>query len=273
MIPKVIHYCWFGGNPLPELTKECIKSWKMYCPDYEIKEWNEYNFNINCCDFVKEAYEAKKWSFVSDYARLYIIYHEGGVYLDTDVELIQNIDSFLENKCFLGEEKSGFVNTGIGFGAEKNNMIVKEMLDEYDGKHFKLNDKVLDTTPCPQKNTAPLLKYGYKYSGTDIWKDKNVTVYPPEFFSPMDYETGRIEITDNTKSIHHYTASWHSKTENQIQKITRFCFSCFGRKYGGKLARVIDIPLRIKYKIESAGIKATVKLAISKVFNSENTRE
>lgn len=168
MIPKIIHYCWFGENPLPELAQKCIASWEKYCPDYEIKEWNENNFDLNGCAFVKEAYEAKKWAFVSDFARLKIIYEEGGIYLDTDVEILKSFDTLLGNKCFLGEETSGFVATGLGFGAEKYNPIIKELLEMYIGKHFKLEDGLFDMMPCHRKNTEPLHKYGYKFSGTKI---------------------------------------------------------------------------------------------------------
>ena len=104
MIPKIIHYCWFGGNPLPELAIKCIESWKKYLPDYEIKEWNESNFDINCCAYVREAYEAKKWAFVSDYARFWILYQHGGLYFDTDVELIKSIDDLIVKGAFMGCE-------------------------------------------------------------------------------------------------------------------------------------------------------------------------
>ena len=117
MIPKIIHYCWFGSNPLSETAQECIASWRKYCPDYEIKEWNENNFDLNCCNFVKEAYEAKKWAFVRDVARLKIIYEEGEIYLDTDVQVVKSFDDLLNNQCFLGEETSGCIKTGLGFGA------------------------------------------------------------------------------------------------------------------------------------------------------------
>ena len=121
MLPKKIHYCWFGGNELPDLAIKCIESWKKYCPDYEIIEWNETNFDLECCDFVKEAYKAKKWAFVSDYARLKVVYDNGGIYLDTDVELVKSLDILLQEKCYFGEETTGYVATGLGFGAENGN--------------------------------------------------------------------------------------------------------------------------------------------------------
>ena len=130
-IPKVIHYCWFGGNPKSKLIENCINSWRKKCPDYEIIEWNESNFDINCCDYVKEAYEAKKWAFVSDFARLKIIYDNGGIYLDTDVELISSLEKFLEYDSYFGFEDSEHINTGLGFGAVKHNPILEVMINDY----------------------------------------------------------------------------------------------------------------------------------------------
>lgn len=262
MIPKTINYCWFGGKPLPKLAKQCIASWRKHCPDYEIKEWNESNFNLNGCNFVKEAYEAQKWAFVSDYARLKIIYEEGGIYLDTDVEVIKKLDAFLENKCYLGEETSGFVNTGLGFGAEKGSPIIKEMLDMYEDKHFKLADGSYDMTPCPRLNTTPLSKHGYAFSGKQIWKGENVTVYPPEYFCPINYETGKKSITANTYSIHLYNASWHTWIEQAIIAIERGECSKGSSEY--KLRRTASLPLRIINKISQQGLKALLIRADNK---------
>ena len=225
MIPKVIHYCWFGKGELPELALKCIDSWKRLCPDYEIKEWNESNFDLNVSDFVKEAYEEKRWAFVSDYARLWIVFNYGGVYLDTDVQLVKSLDELLDNKCFLGAETTGLVNTGLGFGAEKNNAVIKLLLNEYDGRHFKMNNGVYDIIPCPQKNTAPLKKMGYRFSEDVIFKTNLVTVYTPEYFCPINYQTGELFITENTISIHHFSASWISEDDaaeaDEISKILK----------------------------------------------------
>ena len=156
MIPKKIHYCWFGRNPKPKLAEKCIASWKKYCPDYEIIEWNEDNFDIDMNAYVKSAYEQKKYAFLTDYARLLIIYENGGVYFDTDVELIKPIDDLLENKSFFGFEDREHVNTGLGFGAEKENQIIKRMQKEYDG----LLDKGDSFIGCPILNTNALVKAG-----------------------------------------------------------------------------------------------------------------
>ena len=248
MIPKVIHYCWFGGNPLPELAQKCISSWKMHCPDYEIKEWNESNFDLNCCDFVKEAYESKKWAFVSDYARLKIIYDQGGIYLDTDVELVKSLDELLNVRCYLGAETSGYIATGLGFGAEKGNCIIQEMIQEYTERHFKLNDRIYDIEPCPIKNTKPLLKHGYRFNDSYIWKNENVTVFPPEYFCPLNYETGKTNITKNTYSIHLYNASWHSKLDDIIILLERSNKGKNSMEY--KFRRMVSLPFRVLRKIE-----------------------
>lgn len=255
MIPKVIHYCWFGGNPLPELAQKCILSWKNHCANYEIKEWNESNFDLNCCDFVNEAYKAKKWAFVSDFARLKIIYEEGGIYLDTDVELIKPLDDLLINPSFLGEETSGLVNTGLGFGAEKHNPIIKELLEMYAEKHFNLGNGRYDMLPCPQKNTEPLYKYGYKFSGNKIWKSEYTVVYPPEYFCPLNYETGEMHLTGRTYSIHLYNASWHTRIDDIIVKLER-CHNKESIEF--KIRRGISFPFRVVNKISKLGVMNTL---------------
>ena len=147
-IPKVIHYCWFGRNEKPNLFYKCFESWKKYCPDYEIIEWNEDNFDINMIPYVKEAYEAKKWAFVADYARLWIVYHYGGIYLDTDVELLRPLDNLLASEAFFGSEDEKSIATGLGFGARKGNNVVKCMLLDYSDQHFKNKDGTYDLTTC-----------------------------------------------------------------------------------------------------------------------------
>lgn len=250
MIPKVIHYCWFGRKPLPELVKQCIESWKKYCPDYEIVQWNEENVDLECCDYVKEAYDAKKWAFVSDYVRLMIIYKYGGIYLDTDVELVNSLDNLILHKCFLGTESTGNINTGVGFGAEKENRIIKLLLEEYKNQHFYTKKNGYDKTPCPVRNTRAIKKIGYTPNKKNVWKVEDVAVFPEEYFSPINYETGISNITKNTISIHHYAASWHNQSEEKKIKILRWCISSFGEKKGKKIADILSIPYRIKLKFE-----------------------
>lgn len=206
MIPKKIHYCWFGRNPKPKLAEKCIASWKKYCPDYEIVEWNEDNFNVEMNIYTKSAFDQKKYAFLTDYARLLIIYEYGGIYFDTDVELLKPIDDLLENKSFFGFENNKYVNTGLGFGAEKGNEIVKLMQEEYDG----LLDKGNPFVGCPILNTNALLKAGMRLDGKKQDLDGNM-IYPAEYFNPYDDPTGRLNITNNTYSIHWYAKSWMSK--------------------------------------------------------------
>lgn len=223
MISKQIHYCWFGRNPVPISVKKCINSWYYYCPDYSITLWNEDNFDVFSHPYMEEAYKAKKWAFVSDLARLLIIYEHGGVYLDTDVELIASLDSVLHNTFFFAIEKdtnirtnkeSIHIATGLGFGAEPKNNIIKAMLDEYEGVHFNIPNG-FDLTPCPVRNSRALKKYGW--DGKDkILKVDNGTVYPSDYFCPEEYSSDIKRYSSNTISIHHYDSSWKSEKEKLI---------------------------------------------------------
>lgn len=213
-IPKVIHYFWFGHNPKPKLIQKCIASWKKYCPDYEIIEWNEDNFDITLCDYMREAYEAKKWGFVPDFARLWVIYNYGGFYLDTDVELIKSLDSLRDKKTFFASEGDSYINTGIGFGSVKGAPILKAMFEEYYKLHFKLPDGTLATdTPSPIIQTESIRKFldGFEVKDT-VQEIKGVTFYPKEYFCPFDYNTRIMHKTKNTIGIHRFAASWTSKS-------------------------------------------------------------
>lgn len=217
MIPKVIHYCWFGGNPLPESAVKCIESWRKYNPEYEIKRWDENNFELDV-RYAREAYKAKKWAFVSDYARLKIVYEYGGIYLDTDVEVIKPLDPLLFEKAFLGSETDGFVATGLGFGAEKNNPVIKKLLSVYQKRRFTLSSKIYDQTSCPRLNTPVIQELGFVFSEKEIWRCDEAAVYPPDFFCPMNYKTGKMNITDRTYSIHHFSASWVTNQNKEIEE-------------------------------------------------------
>lgn len=266
MIPKVIHYCWFGKKPIPDKYKQYIDSWRKYCPDYEIKEWNESNFDINDSDFAKEAYERKKWAFVSDYVRLKIIYDEGGIYLDIDVELIKSLDNFLNCRCFFGTEPSGYVNTGIGFGAERHNPVIEKMLHQYDN-HFVLADGSFDMKPCPQKNSIIIFDLGYQYNKYNIWQNEEVAVYPPDFFCPLDYDTGKLSLTERTVSIHHYGASWHNLWSEIMYKIRKKCIKKFGYKVGEKISGVVTIPFVIFNKASTLGLKNFIVFLFRRLKN------
>lgn len=219
-IPKVIHYCWFGKGKMPPLSEKCIKSWKKYCPDYEIICWNEDNFDINENMYAKEAYEAGKWAFVSDYARLKVLYENGGIYLDTDVEIIKPIDTLIEDCGYMGFDDNGVISTGLGFACEKGNELVGQLLADYNDIHFTLADGSYDLTPCPVRNTKTMVKLGL-----DLEK-KNQTfmgikILPEDYLCPMKYYIGKKIITKNTYSIHHFCASWTSKKAKRTLIVKR----------------------------------------------------
>lgn len=210
MIPKKIHYCWFGGKPLPKSALKCIESWKKYCPDYEIIEWNESNYDLQKNEYVKLTYEQKKYAFLTDYVRLDVIYNEGGIYLDTDVEIIKPIDDLLKNTCFLGMEQVGTVATGLGFGAQKHNKFILENKKYYEDNSFVDNKGNFKKVICVKITTDLLNKKGLKKEN-NIQKIKNdITIYPPEYLNPLKMGTNKLTITKNTYSIHHYEASWKS---------------------------------------------------------------
>lgn len=208
MIPKIIHYCWFGKNKYPAIVQKCVASWHKYCPDYEIKLWNEDNYDVKKNMYMIEAYKNKKWAFVSDFARLDIIYKEGGIYLDTDVELVRSLDDLLEEKCFVAGDGMG-INTGLGFGAEKEHPVVKEMLDLYEGKHF-ITAGVPDLTPCTVLNTKPFLQAGYDIAAKQIFRMQGAVVLPPEYFSPIEGIHSELKITPNTHGIHWNSRLWET---------------------------------------------------------------
>ena len=191
-IPKVINYCWFGKEELPDLAKKCIASWEKHCPDYEIKRWDETNVGQIDNLYARQAFEAKKWAFVSDYFRLKIIYEQGGIYLDTDVELIKSLDPLTDRyDGFFGYEKGeGLVATGLGFGAEKGNKFVKAMLDEYDGISFLSESGEPDTTPCPKRNTKALLSLGLDTAKRNQVID-NVCFLSEDVLCPINFYTGK----------------------------------------------------------------------------------
>lgn len=227
MIPKVIHYCWFGGKPLPKLAKKCIASWKKYCPGYEIKEWNESNYNFNSCEYANEAYKAKKYAFVSDFARFDILYRYGGIYFDVDVELIKPIDSIVENGAFMAVEDFSAdqkdekitINPGLGIAAEPGMNIYKELLDFYNTIRFVNHDGSLNLETVVAYTTRIFFNHGLK-NISETQKIEGITIYPKEFFNPCDMWTKKIIITEKTVSIHHYAGSWLSKKE-KFKRIVR----------------------------------------------------
>lgn len=249
LIPKKIHYCWFGGNPLSDLAKKCIGSWKKYLPEYEIVEWNESNFDIHSCDYVEQAYKEKKWAFVSDYARFKILYENGGLYFDTDVEIINSFDKIIEKGAFMGCEKNekgeSLVNPGIGLAAYPRMDIYNEILEVYENESFIINGKINYKTVV-NRTTEVLTKYGYKQNSS-IQRVREINVYPWDFFCPMDYATGELNITDNTKSVHWYDASW---LDDKMQKRREKCMK-IRKKHKGKFSDFLcKIYMKFSYGFE-----------------------
>lgn len=219
MIPKIIHYCWFGGNKKPKLIKRCIESWKKFCPDYEIKEWNESNFNINCSDYVKKAYEMKKWAFVADYARFYVLNQYGGVYLDTDVELVKNIDEIILRGKFAGFGNNEIVNTGLILATTKDDWLCKKVMDTYVDEKFVWDDpsKIL---AIGRRVTQILIDTGLEPNG-QLQIVQDYTIYPKYYFNPTDGDI-RGKVDARAYSIHHYAATWFSPKDRLKNTLRRF---------------------------------------------------
>lgn len=243
MIPKKIHYCWFGRNPLPESALKCIASWKKFFPDYEIIEWNEDNFDVNCIPYAVQAYAARKYVFVSDYARFKILYEHGWLCFDTDVEEIKSFDDMLARGPFMGFEidpgnarKFGSVNPGIG--AEKKMELYKSVLDYYSKLNFLQPDGSYNTTDAVVNiTTRELIKVGLK-DQPGIQSVAGITIYPMDYFNPLDDATGRLSKTDNTRSIHWFTKTWLNVSPWR-QKLSRIAHRIFGVNTLSQLRKVI----------------------------------
>ena len=225
MIPKVIHYCWFGGKPLPKSAKKCIASWKKFMPDYEVKEWNESNFDIDLIPYTREAYNDGKYAFVSDVARFWVLYHEGGVYFDTDVEVVHDITSLVEHGAFMGWEQADIlnqhnVNPGLGMAAPTFLPFYQEMLDGFAKISYHLPDGCRNPYSMIPMINDLLLQKGLLMDGS-MQKVSDVTIYPADYFCPMDSLTGKITLTENTHTIHRYTMSWMNRSTQWRVKIMR----------------------------------------------------
>ena len=263
-IPKIIHFCWFGRNPLPSLAKKCIESWRKFFPDWTIIEWNEDNYDVNKIPYISEAYEQRKYAFVSDYARFDILYQYGGIYFDTDVEVIKSFDDILSNGMFMGFEIDGGnsnsikesnnilqekminpglglgVAPGLGLGVAPGLGIIKKILDYYQNQHFvDLNGKI-NTETVVTKITRILIEEGLK-NVSGIQKISGVIIYPKEYFNPLNNNTGKLEITDNTHSIHWYSMTWMSKMQRFRSMITRPIHRIFGETIFHKLRKINKI--------------------------------
>lgn len=242
MIPKVIHYCWFGGNEKSDLIKNCIQSWKKFCPDYEIIEWNESNFDINFCEYTKQAYLNKKWAFLSDVARLWIIYNYGGIYLDTDVELKRDIEILLNYEAWFASEDIKSINTGLGFAAKKNHNLIKLMLDTYTNKSF-------DMIPCPIINTDVVKKNIEGFKKTyDNQVIENILFLSGDGYSQY--------------AKHYYSFSWGSDEERKRHNLKRE--NC--RPWKWKLQCKLRNPKLVEYA-ENNSEKVISKIYIFTVYD------
>jgi len=228
-VNKTIHFFWFGGNPKSKLIEKCIASWHRFFPDFEIKEWNESNFDIRQNRFISEAYDAGKYAFVSDYARFKVLYDEGGLYFDTDVEVIRPFYELLENEAFAAFETEKYINPGLVLWAkEPGDEIIKQMLDKYSAMSFVNPDGTLnDVTVCVHF-TNILERYGIKPDDGTVQVCGSFTLYPREYFCPYDDLTGIMNKTKNTCAIHWFAKSWLSKGMIYRSKITRIIHRYFG---------------------------------------------
>lgn len=239
MIPKIIHYCWFGKNPLPESALKCIESWRRFFPDYEIKEWNESNFDVNVVPYTSEAYSIGKYAFVSDYARMWVLYHYGGVYFDTDVEVIRSFDDILEyGRGFMGFETQEFVAPGLGMALPKNSIIAIEVMDEFGRTRFLNEDGTFNPNGIVPITTSVLKTHGLMLNGK-LQNMEGITIYPIEWFNPFDDATGRLRKTENTHSIHWYTKTWMKRQSKFRITLARFLHRIFGKSYLSKIKNSI----------------------------------
>lgn len=210
MIPKIIHYCWLSNDPIPEKLQEYMKSWKEKLPDYEFKLWNFDCFDINSSQWVKEAFEAKKYAFAADYIRLYAVYNYGGIYMDMDVEVIKSFNPLLNNDYLLGYENQIGIEAGI-FGASPKADWVKLILDYYENKSFYREDDTQNTTPLP--------KIIFKILKANKLLNKHIHPFSPDYLTAKSYKTGQIHTTSNTYTIHHFAGSWHGPKEKLYKRV------------------------------------------------------
>ena len=220
MIPKIIHYCWFGRGKKPKLAQKCIASWRRLCPDFEIREWNEDNCDYLAIPFMAEAYAAGKYAFVSDVMRLIVLEQYGGVYFDTDVELVRDISSLLDDDGFIGFENDSFVNSGQVMATVPHQPVVQAMIDEYKALHFMNADGSTNAVGCPRLNSSVMERFGLVRNGREQTV-AGIHVYPADRFNPLDSTTGTLVKTENTYSIHWYSMSWMPKRVQLKTKLGR----------------------------------------------------
>ena len=256
-IPKIIHYCWFGGKELPESAKKCIASWKKFCPDYEIIEWNESNCDLDCCAYVREAYDAKKWAFITDVIRLQVLVRHGGIYMDTDVEVVKPLDDMLAYRAVSGFEKETQVPTGL-MACEKEHPFFVELLHDYDDAHFVRSDGSYDLTTNVKRITDLCVKHGLQLNNT-LQTVNGFTLFPKEYFCPKDYDCGTYTLTENTYAIHHFDGSWLPDEDRLALELKRKYVAYLPRKIAGAVAR---FQAARRYR----GTAAAIDAVVSRVF-------
>lgn len=238
-IPKIVHYCWFGRGEKPAIVEQCINSWRKKLIDYEIIEWNEDNFDVNCNIYVKEAYENKKYAFVSDYVRIHALYNMGGIYLDTDTEVFKSLDEFLDEDSFWGFEEKNYIATST-IGAKKGNKLIKMFLDFYQGKSFNETSKNIETSTNVQIVTKIFKDLGFEMNGEKQTIEGIGTIYPQEYFSPYDYINYYDKRTKNTYTMHHFYKSWISPRDRMKSNIKKVLANTIGGKYIAKIRSIIQ---------------------------------
>jgi mannosyltransferase OCH1-like enzyme len=229
MIPKIIHYCWFGRNPLPELAEVCIESWKKYLPDYEIIEWNESNFDVTQNNYISQAYSRGKYAFVSDFARYKILHEHGGLYFDTDVEIIKPLDDIIAEGSFMAIETPGNVASGLGMGTIAKLPLLKPLIEQYEYLDFIQKNGQLNQTTIVDYTSSLLVENGLK--NEDVFQHiAGINIYPKAFFNPMIYDTKEIVISEDTRSIHHYAGSWCDEPSFTL-RLKHFLARLIGKKF------------------------------------------
>lgn len=237
-IPKIVHYCWFGEKEKPDSVKKCIESWKKFLPDYQLMEWNEDNFNIEKLQYTKEAYAAKKYAFVSDVTRIESLYQYGGIYMDTDVEVLKTFTPLLDARCILGMEEKGYVATSF-MAFEKEHPLVKQFLNLYENINFLDENGQINTGTNVAKLTNMLMEKGFVQENHYQELEEGIKIYPKEFFSPYDYINCHYNITENSYCVHHFAVSWMSKKEQVKKGIKKQLSKILGPKKMNKIREKI----------------------------------